>query len=141
MSDLLLQSHIIWPYDRIPYPKYYTFYHTMSIGSYCKRPHGIFSSLFSFLHDHVRHRFDYRIASFLADVELFLVTVVVEPAVVDAFRVPATAPHGHAVLVLQVVVRFVRQPVFEQWSHGGIWKKQGTVRHIPTVNKTLFISI
>ncbi|KAK2147934.1 hypothetical protein NP493_3325g00000 [Ridgeia piscesae] len=89
----------------------------MSTGSYCKRPHGFFltpsssSSLLSFLH--VIHRFDYRIASFLADVELLLVTVVVEPAVVDAFRVPATTPDGHAVLVAQIVVRFVRQPMLE----------------------------
>ena len=101
----------------------------MSIGSYYKRPRGFFlmpsssSRHLSFLH--VIHRFDYRIASFLADVELLLVAVVVEPAVVDAFRVPATAPDGHAVLVAQVVVRFVRQPMFECWSHGGICKQAG----------------
>ena len=47
----------------------------------------------------------------LTDVELLLVTVVVEPAVVDAVSVVETAPSGgQTVLVAQVVLRLRRQP-------------------------------
>ena len=47
----------------------------------------------------------------LADVELLLVTVVVEPAVVGAVSVVETAPSdGQTVLVAQGVVRLRRQP-------------------------------
>ena len=50
-------------------------------------------------------------ATFFADVELLLVTVVVEPAVNVAFRFAAEPPGGHTVLVAQVVVRFFWQPM------------------------------
>ena len=48
----------------------------------------------------------------LTDVELLLVTVVVEPAVVDTVSVVGTAlSDGQTVLVVQVVVWFRRQPL------------------------------
>ena len=58
----------------------------------------------------------------LTDVELLLVTVVVEPAVVEAVSVVGTAPSdGQTVLVAQVVVRLRRQPL--EVRHVRVWKR------------------
>ena len=58
----------------------------------------------------------------LTDVGLLLVTVVVEPAVVEAVSVVETAPSdGQTVLVAQVVVRLRRQPL--EVRHVRVWKR------------------